>query len=321
MFKDNAAGKWTDCRYGQGAYGGLWTENIVQAVSRDLLAAAMMRLEAAGYRITLHVHDEIVAEAPIGFGGIEEFQHLITTLPDWAEGLPIAAKVRNGERFSKSEKLKADGAIDGAHGDALDDILDGSAEFAGYPDSGQPEITHQQPFVSVEPEANHNTAVENSENSGNSENSNDNGNEHDDHRADGTQDDRYDHSDRGQKQHTKNRDGYPHGEHNTGHQVAFFVYHHADGRPYLGVKKTSTKQFVQHPLDRLELGIRITEGSKNSLPAARADQGATRCLGPHLRRRKRRRHRGGSWFCCHHKPRRRAQRRLGARAECLVCRP
>ena len=104
MFKDNAAGKWADCRYGQGAYGGLWTENIVQAVSRDLLAAAMQRLEGAGYPIVLHVHDEIVAEAPIEFGSIEEFTRLITTLPDWAEGLPVAAKVRNGPRFAKSEK-------------------------------------------------------------------------------------------------------------------------------------------------------------------------------------------------------------------------
>jgi DNA polymerase I-like protein with 3'-5' exonuclease and polymerase domains len=47
-------------------------------------------------------------------------------------------------------------------------------------------------------------------------------------------------------QHTKNHDGYPHGERDTGKEVAFFIYHHADGRSYLGVKKTSTKQFVQH---------------------------------------------------------------------------
>src|SRR5262249_49325041 len=107
VFKDSAAGKWVDCRFGQGAYGGLWTENIVQAVARDLLAAAMQRLEAAGYPIVLHVHDEIVAEAPIEFGSIEEFQRLITTLPDWAEGLPVAAKVRNGPRFAKSEKPAA----------------------------------------------------------------------------------------------------------------------------------------------------------------------------------------------------------------------
>jgi hypothetical protein len=104
VFKDNAGGKWTDCRYGQGAYGGLWCENIVQAISRDLLAAAMLRLEAAGYPVTLHVHDEIVCEAPIEFGSAEEFQRLITALPDWAEALPIAAKVRNGHHFAKSDK-------------------------------------------------------------------------------------------------------------------------------------------------------------------------------------------------------------------------
>jgi DNA polymerase len=86
LFKDNAGGKWTDCRFGHGAYGGLWTENIVQAVSRDLLSSAMTRLEAARYNICIHIHDELVAEVPIDFGSLDEFQRLITTLPDWADG-------------------------------------------------------------------------------------------------------------------------------------------------------------------------------------------------------------------------------------------
>ena len=77
----------------------------MQAISRDLLAAAMQRVEAAGYKIVIHVHDEIVAEAPDGFGSVEEFTRLITALPEWAEGLPVAAKVRNGPRFSKSERV------------------------------------------------------------------------------------------------------------------------------------------------------------------------------------------------------------------------
>jgi DNA polymerase len=101
LYKDSQQGKWTDRHFGQGAYGGLWTENAVSAVARDVFAAAMLRLEAAGYPIVLHVHDEIVAEVPEGFGSQEEFLSVITTLPDWAEGLPVAAKVREGERFCK----------------------------------------------------------------------------------------------------------------------------------------------------------------------------------------------------------------------------
>src|SRR5262249_41875878 len=109
IFKDNAQGKWLDCRNGHGAYGGTWIENAVQAVARDLLADAMPRLEAAGFPIVLHVHDEIVCEAPIGIGNVDEFHAVMITPPAWADGLPIAAKARNGARFAKIEPPRADG--------------------------------------------------------------------------------------------------------------------------------------------------------------------------------------------------------------------
>jgi putative DNA primase/helicase len=106
-FKDNQGGKWVDCRFGQDAYPGIWAENVTSAVARDILVAAMPRLEAAGYRIVMTVHDEICAEVPDGFGSIEEFKKLLLVLPPWAQGLPIAAKVRNGARFAKTSKSEA----------------------------------------------------------------------------------------------------------------------------------------------------------------------------------------------------------------------
>jgi DNA polymerase len=99
LFTDNSAGRWHDCRDGRGAYGGVWTENVVQAISRDLLADAMQRVEAAGYPIVLTVHDEIVAEVPEGFGSTEEFARIMTRAPSWALTLPIAVKAWTGSRF------------------------------------------------------------------------------------------------------------------------------------------------------------------------------------------------------------------------------
>jgi hypothetical protein len=86
-FKDNAKGSFLDCRGGQGAWPGLWIENAVQAVSRDLLVEAMQRLETAGYSVVMTVHDEIVAEMPAEIGSKEEFISIMTKAPVWAKGL------------------------------------------------------------------------------------------------------------------------------------------------------------------------------------------------------------------------------------------
>ena len=92
MFADNAAGQFKDCRHGNGAYGGLWTENVVCGIARDLLADAMLRIEAAGYPIVLHVHDEIVAEVPEASAALKNSPNLMTRKPAWALELPIAAR-------------------------------------------------------------------------------------------------------------------------------------------------------------------------------------------------------------------------------------
>ena len=67
-------------------WGGKLVENIVQAVARDCLAVALLRLDAAGYNITFHVHDEIIAEAPEG-SSWEDMAEIMGQPIDWAPGL------------------------------------------------------------------------------------------------------------------------------------------------------------------------------------------------------------------------------------------
>jgi DNA polymerase len=97
-FKDNARGGWNDTD----AWYGVLVENAVQATARDVLAAAMRRIEAAGYPIVLSVHDEVVAEIPKGFGSVEKFHRLMVECPPWAEGLPLAAKAWTRPRYAKA---------------------------------------------------------------------------------------------------------------------------------------------------------------------------------------------------------------------------
>lgn len=83
-------------------YGGKLTENIVQAVARDLLANALRNLHQAGYRVCFHIHDEAVIEAARDGGQtLEQAISLMCTLPPWAEGLPLNADGFEADYYKK----------------------------------------------------------------------------------------------------------------------------------------------------------------------------------------------------------------------------
>ena len=71
-------------------WGGKLVENVVQAFARDCLAVALLRLEKAGFNICFHVHDEIVAEAPVG-SRWEDMAEIMGQPIDWAPGLLLRA--------------------------------------------------------------------------------------------------------------------------------------------------------------------------------------------------------------------------------------
>ena len=85
-----------------GTYGGKLTENVVQAVSRDLMVFGMLQSEQEAYPIILTVHDEIVAEPLLERGpDREEYEEIIARVPRWAEEYPVAAEAWMGYRFRK----------------------------------------------------------------------------------------------------------------------------------------------------------------------------------------------------------------------------
>lgn len=84
----------------QDTYGGKLVENIVQACSRDILADAMIRADKAGFKIVMHVHDEIVAEEKETRDESELTKILRTPIP-WAPGLPLGAETFCAKYYQK----------------------------------------------------------------------------------------------------------------------------------------------------------------------------------------------------------------------------
>lgn len=72
-------------------YGGKLTENIVQAIARDCLAAALVRLDAAGYRTVMHIHDEAVIDCPAENANLEAVCKIMSQPIPWARGLLLNA--------------------------------------------------------------------------------------------------------------------------------------------------------------------------------------------------------------------------------------
>lgn len=84
--------------YRADTYGGRLAENATQAVARDILAEALVRLEAQGYRVVAHVHDEILVE---GEHEVEAIRSVMCEPPTWAGGLPIGGDGFTTYRYRK----------------------------------------------------------------------------------------------------------------------------------------------------------------------------------------------------------------------------
>lgn len=94
---DQFTKKWGDTT----TYGASIVENETQFIARNLMAEAMLRVDAAGYDVVITIHDEVVAENYANFGSMEEFNTLMVASGPWAKGLPISVGGWEGPRFHK----------------------------------------------------------------------------------------------------------------------------------------------------------------------------------------------------------------------------
>lgn len=81
-------------------WGSFITENVVQACARDVLAEAMLKLEAAGIITLFTVHDEIVCEVDKDYD-MDIIKRLMIEPPTWMDNLPLDVSIEEADFYKK----------------------------------------------------------------------------------------------------------------------------------------------------------------------------------------------------------------------------
>lgn len=84
-------------------FGGKLAENLTSATARDVLGEILLNLDAAGYRVVMHVHDEVVVEVPTEKidTALMDIHRIMITPPEWMEGLPLTAETTSSTFYTK----------------------------------------------------------------------------------------------------------------------------------------------------------------------------------------------------------------------------
>lgn len=93
----NDQGRWAKCDL----YGGLQCAHVVSGTARDVMVEGLFNVEAAGYPVILHIHDEAISEVDAGFGSADEYAALLAKPIAWLPDFPLVAKGEEGTRYLK----------------------------------------------------------------------------------------------------------------------------------------------------------------------------------------------------------------------------
>ena len=82
-------------------YGGLLTENCVQAIANDMLRSSLRECDKEELDVILHIHDEIVVESDNSVRDIERLKYIMTRPPQWCKNLPLEVDIKTINRYGK----------------------------------------------------------------------------------------------------------------------------------------------------------------------------------------------------------------------------